>query len=98
MVGKIKNGFIIFILVIANIPVGKPLRASVDIDELKNAITSSKQVLISQQEEEGYWFSYVETNTLYNAIQILLYYYLNKEDEEKETIKGHCRYLVNTQS
>jgi len=70
----------------------------VDVDKLDNAIHLSQEALISQQKEEGYWFSYVETNTFYNSLQILIYYYLNKEEAERDTIEGLCLYLVNTQS
>ncbi len=76
----------------------RPLGASVSVDKLEPAIAISQQALIAQQQEEGHWFGYVETNTLYNSLQILLYYYLHREEEERETIDELCRYLVNTQS
>ena len=74
-----------------------PLSASVDIQELQTAIALSREALKLQQQEEGYWYSPVETNTLYNSLQILLYRYLEKEDEERDTIDGLCSYLVNAQ-
>jgi len=93
-----KKGFILAILVISQSLGWRPLGASVSVDKLENAITISQQALISQQQKEGHWLSYVETNTLYNSLQILLYYYLQREEEERETIGELCRYLVNTQS
>ncbi len=98
MAKKTRNGYIIFIIAAAITLSGSPLMAAVDIEELEEAITISREALISQQQEEGYWFSLVETNTIYNSLQILLYYYLNKEEEESESIEGLCNYLVATQS
>jgi len=72
--------------------------ASVDTQELQTAITMSREALTLQQEEGGYWYSPVETNTIYNSLQIYLYHYLDKEEEERETIEGLCDYLVHTQS
>ena len=97
-VKMLRNGFIIFILVAPIILGGRPLSASVDSEELQKAISLSQEALILQQKEEGYWFSYVETNTLYNSLQILLYFYLNKDEGERNTIDELCRYLVNTQA
>ena len=98
MLRKVKNRYIIFILFTVIILEWRPLNASVDVDELNKAIYLSQEALISQQKEEGYWYSYMETNTFYNSLQILLYYYLSKEEKERDTIDGLCRYLVNTQS
>lgn len=98
MARKLRNGYTIFTLCAVIILGGGPLGAAVDTGRLENAIAISQDALISQQKEEGYWFSYVETNTFYNSLQILLYYYLGREEEEKKTIEGLCRYLVNTQS
>jgi squalene-hopene/tetraprenyl-beta-curcumene cyclase len=75
-----------------------PVSASVDLQELQLAIAMSREALILQQQDEGYWFSPVETNTLYNCLQILLYHYLEKEEEERDTVDGLCSYLVNVQS
>ena len=86
-------------LLIATIALGaRPLSASVDVEELQTAITMSREALTLQQEEEGHWYSPVETNTIYNALQIFLYHYLDKEEEERETIEGLCNYLVTAQS
>jgi len=93
-----RKGYTILTLCVVTILGGGPLFAAVDTDRLENAIAISQDALTSQQKEEGYWFSYPETNTLYNSLQILLYYYLGKEEEEKEIIEGLCRYLVDTQS
>ena len=76
----------------------RPLSASVDTEALQMAITMSREALTLQQEEGGYWYSPVETNTIYNSLQIYLYHYLNEEEGERETIEGLCSYLVNTQS
>ena len=94
----VRNGYILVILITAIILGGALLGASGESKELQKAILLSQEALISQQEEEGYWFSYVETNTLYNSLQIVLYFYLHKEVEERETIEGLCRYLVSTQT
>jgi squalene-hopene/tetraprenyl-beta-curcumene cyclase len=98
MPGMTKKGFILCIIVILPSLGWRPLGASVSVDELSKAIAISQQALIAQQQKEGHWFSYVETNTLYNSLQVLLYYYLQREEEERETIDELCRYLVNTQS
>jgi squalene/oxidosqualene cyclase-like protein len=98
MTNKLRNGYTIFTLCAAILLGGSPLGATVDTGRLENGIAISQDAFISQQKEEGYWFSYAETNTFYSSLQILLYYYLGKEEEEKETIEGLCRYLVNTQS
>ncbi len=74
------------------------LYASVDSTRLETAISDSRQALLEQRTQQGYWFSGVETNTMYTSLQILLYFYLNRQDEAKENIAGLCRYLMNTQA
>ena len=98
MIRKVKGSYLIAVIITALLLGEKSLHAAVDSDQLQNAITLSQRALISQQNKDGYWISYVETNTFYNALQILLYYFLGREGQERETIEGLCRYLVNTQS
>ena len=74
------------------------LHASVDSARLETAITASRQALLEQRTAQGYWISSVETNTLYTSLQILLYFYLNRQDEAKENIAGLCRYLLHAQA
>lgn len=74
------------------------LHASVDSARLETAISASRQALLEQRTEQGYWISGVETNTLYTSLQILLYFYLNRQDQAKENIAGLCRYLLSAQA
>jgi len=74
------------------------IKASVDSASLETAISASRQALVEQRTEQGYWISGVETNTLYTSLQILLYFYLNRQDENRDNIAGLCRYLLSTQA
>ncbi|MBW1824974.1 MAG: hypothetical protein JRI87_10480, partial [Deltaproteobacteria bacterium] len=75
-----RNRCLIYIVVISILLGGAPLSASVNSDQLERAITMSQGALKADQNGEGYWLSYVQTNTLYTSLQVLLYYYLNKEE------------------
>jgi hypothetical protein len=65
MAKKLRYGYTLVTLCAVIILGGRPLGASVDAGRIENGIAISRDALISQQKEEGYWFSYVETDTLY---------------------------------
>ena len=74
------------------------LHAAVDSARLATAISDARLALLGQRTQQGYWISGVETNTMYTSLQILLYFYLNRQDEAKDNIAGLCQYLLNTQA
>ncbi len=52
--------------------------------KLKLAISRTQNLLLSQQNEEGYWISELEANTTITSEYILFYRYLGKQDPLRE--------------
>ncbi len=72
--------------------------SSVEPASLAAAITASRDSLLAQPTGESGRLTMVETNSLYTSMQILLYYYVGRQEPNAENIQALRQYLLNTQA
>lgn len=73
-------------------------RGAVDRTQLEAAVAAAQNAFLEQPTGETGTLIVGDTNTLYTSLQIMLYYYLNRQEAYRDNIDSLRQYLLHAQS